>query len=631
MEEPEIGHAILRFGEFTLDEARAALFCNGAQVHLRRQSFEVLKYLAGHAGRLVTKDELFAEVWPGTVVTDDSLTQCLVEIRRVLGDGGREIIRTVPRRGFVFEAPVDAIGGEGPGAKTAVRLPGRSGNLRRPALVALALAATAAGALWWAAGRLVDRAPVADATSDATGADVSIAVLPFLDLSDAQDQQFFAEGLSEEILNLLAQIPELRVIARTSSFSFRSQPEKDIDGIARTLGVTHVLEGSVRKAGNRARITAQLVAAADSSHLWSNNYDRELGDLLVVQSEIAGEIARALKLQLASATGGSGAPAAVDPRAYEHYLHARFLHSRRAPGDLAAAERHFLRAVDIDEGFGRAWAGLAGTLLVRLHEQDGSEGPDVVMERMRDAVEHALALEPGSAEVQIRAANYFFQAGELERAREHRRRARDIDPDHPLVLGAQVGTAHRRGDREAAVKLWERALLRDPLGFIARRNYALDLAIVGRYEDAYREFQRARELNPARPTNDIEEATLLYLLGRHAEALQRLQSYPDGAARDALLAIVLHALGRLDEARHETARLMQRPDPQRAVPLAEVYAQRGEIDAALAWIERARAVEAATAPLPGLRRFPDAGASSPLLRPVYADPRWQRFNYAFEY
>jgi TolB-like protein/DNA-binding winged helix-turn-helix (wHTH) protein/Flp pilus assembly protein TadD len=621
------GRPQLQFGEFVLDEFLAALYRDGTEVYLRRQSFEVLKYLANNANRLVTKDELFAAVWPGSVVTDDSLTQCLVEIRRGLGDDGRALIRTVPRRGYVFDVSVNAVTDEAPPVPVVAQALSRSTGNRSRWLAMAAIVLMGAGTLWWAASRSPERAR--ELPGPAAG--VAIAVLPFTDLSDGQDQQYFAEGLSEEILNLLAQLPELRVIARTSSFAFRDRQDADIADIATRLRVSHVLEGSVRKAGDRVRITAQLVAAADSSHLWSNTYDREIGDLLSVQGEIAGQIARALKLRLVHADGPATHPAAVHPQAFEHYLHARFLHNRRAPGDLAAAESHYLKATGLDANFGRAWAGLAGTLLARIFEPDNEQNPDDLLERVRDAVERAVALEPGSAEVQVRTAQYYFQTGDLARAREHRHKARDIDPDHPLVLGSQVAYAHARGEFEEAVGLWERVIDGDPLNSIARSNYANDLAQVGRYEDAFREFRRARELSPARASNALREAECLYFLDHREEALRLLQAQPHSAQREALLAIVQHALGQNADAEVEMARLMRREDPLRAELLAQVYAQRGELDAAFAWIQRARTVQSATAPTPSSRKYPGAGIDLPLLSPLHADPRWQRLLYSREF
>jgi len=612
------------FGEFMLDETRAALFRGGEEVRLRRQSFEVLRYLVRNANRLVTKEELFAAVWPGSVVTDDSLTQCLVEIRRAIGDDRHEIIRTVPRRGYVLDIPVEVVGGDETTDPAAAEAPTRArSRLQWPIIGAVALFGVAA--LWWSTQQTAGQAGVAATASAPAAAGVSIAVLPFVDMSDGQDQQYFADGLSEEILNLLAQQPELRVIARTSSFAFRDRQDADIAEIATRLDVTHVLEGSVRKSGSRVRITAQLVAAADSSHLWSHAYDRELDDLLAVQGEIAGQITRAMKLRLVQADRPVARPAAVHPEAYEHYLHARFLHNRRAPGDLLAAEDHYLRAVGIDERFGRAWAGLAGTLLVRIFESEGDQDPQHLLERMRDAVERAVALEPGSAEVQVRTAQYHFHSGNLERSEEHHRKAKAADPDHPLVLGAGVGFALARGDHDEAVARAERAVDRDPLAFVARRNLANDLAVAGRYEDAHRELMRARELNPERGATALDEAQNLYLLGRPAEALEILRGQPDGARREAELAIVYHALGMEHEAEAEIAKLRSRDDSEHALHLAEVHAQRDELDEAFAWLQAARDAKARSAPTPGSRRYPVVGTDSALLRPLHGDPRWQQF------
>jgi TolB-like protein/DNA-binding winged helix-turn-helix (wHTH) protein len=301
------------FGAFVLDVDRGALLQDGADVPLRPKCFQVLSYLVEHHGLLVTKDEVLGAVWPGVVVTEDSLTQCLIQIRKVLGDDSRDMVRTVPRRGYLFDVPVtvhepdkDPIAPGAPDSLMSRRRPSRW-SVGAGIILALAIAVN-----WWNARiqHVEDRTPAYVQASILPG---SIAVLPFVDMSPKGDQEYFGDGISEEVLNLLAQTPDLTVIARTSSFSFKGQ-NADVKTIARKLNVANVLEGSVRKDGERVRIMAQLVNASNSSHLWSQTYDRTLDDIFAVQSEIAGSVAAVLKVKLlGDSYTPESAPASAPP------------------------------------------------------------------------------------------------------------------------------------------------------------------------------------------------------------------------------------------------------------------------------------------------------------------------------
>ena len=222
------------FDVYTLDLMRCALLRGGETIGLRPKAFDVLRYLVEHAGRLVSKEELVGAVWRGISVTDDSVVQCVKDIREALSDDNHRIIQTVPRRGYLFAARV------GPS---------------------------------------------------------SIAVLPFADLSgDSENSEYLGDGLAEELINTLTQIPGLKVTSRSSSFRFRGKAQ-DIRSIGKALNVTTILEGSVRRAGDQLRITAQLVSVDDGYHLWSETYDRRLGDVLAIQEDIARAIADRLQVR----------------------------------------------------------------------------------------------------------------------------------------------------------------------------------------------------------------------------------------------------------------------------------------------------------------------------------------------
>jgi TolB-like protein/DNA-binding winged helix-turn-helix (wHTH) protein len=419
------------FGEYRLDLARGALLKSGADVKLRPKSFEVLRLLIERHGQLVTKDELLDAVWGHTVVTEDSIFQCLIDVRRAIGDESQQMIKTVPRRGYIFDVPVsvsDAASREygvtvsdiaAPEREVAGRSSGpsppRSGpRLPRSGLLAAAFISLVPVAIWWGLeGRGKEAAPPVE-RSAAQAPHNSIAVLPFVDLSPAGDSAYFSDGLSEEVLNLLSQAPELRVIARTSSFSFRDR-DADIATIARTLGVRYLLEGSVRREGRRVRITAQLIEASSSSHLWSAVYERELDDVFAVQIEIAAAVADALETRLAAPPGQQAAPA--DPWAHEEVLRGQFFYHRRGPGDLERALRSFERAVALDANYARAWAGVAAIVCIETGE--GLMPRATGLPRLLEAATRTVALDPRMAAGHFRLCCYYDLLGEERLAEDH--------------------------------------------------------------------------------------------------------------------------------------------------------------------------------------------------------------------
>ena len=607
-------HRLHSFGEFTLDLDRGALFRAGNEVRLRPKSFEVLRYLVEHHGRLATKDELLGAIWGDTVVTEDSLTQCLIEVRKALGDGGRRMIRTVPRRGYIFELPVEESGG----APAATQLPSHAdkgpGRLRWLSGAALVLALGAA-AVWWGS----DETPKPVVHEPGITAN-SIAVLPFVDMSPEQDHEYFGDGISEEILNLLAQSTALKVIARTSTFAFKNS-NPDIATIAEQLGVAHVLEGSVRRSGDRVRVTAQLVDASTSVHLWSETYDRDLGDILEVQADIAASVAEALKVTLAD-DEASIETRPVDPQAYTHFLQGNFFYSRRAPGDLERARDYFRRALDIEPEFARAWAGLAGAyfVLTAHGHLDLEAGPAL----QSAAVERALALNPDLAEAHIRAAQYHKWFGDRGRVVEHVRRARSLNPDSPLVLAFSAGDALWRGRPEEAVAWQQQAVALDPLGAVNRYNLASYLLAAGQFAEAKAESVRAKALNPAvAPEIDIRLAFILIVERQFDEALAAIRQWPEGLDRDQALALVLPALGRDAEGKLAFESLVAAEGADAAIRVAEVHAWRGEVDQSFRWLETFRdKVPRDTVSLMSAN-WVDTIVLSPFLRPLRNDPRWE--------
>ncbi|HET9446880.1 MAG TPA: winged helix-turn-helix domain-containing protein, partial [Steroidobacteraceae bacterium] len=285
-------HRVYEFGEFRLDALRRVLSSrvDDQPLQVTGKIFDTLLFFVERSGQLLDKRTLMEALWPNVIVEESNLTQTIHTLRRVLGErpDDHRFIVTVPGRGYRFVADVATVTPEEP------QQPSRQLPKRKPlAAAAAALVVVCVGVAFWllqASGR-----PTGSASANAQP--LSIAVLPFVDMSEAQDQAYFAEGLSEEILNVLAQSTTLRVTARTSSFSFKGR-NVDIPTIAGTLNATHVLEGSVRKSGDRVRVTAQLVEGASSVHLWSQTYDRDVTDVFGVQDEIAAAVAESLQVRL---------------------------------------------------------------------------------------------------------------------------------------------------------------------------------------------------------------------------------------------------------------------------------------------------------------------------------------------
>jgi TolB-like protein/DNA-binding winged helix-turn-helix (wHTH) protein/Flp pilus assembly protein TadD len=616
-------------GDVRVDPRSGELSGPAGTVQLDPKVMDVLLWLATHAGEVVAREELLRGVWAGTVVSDAVLSRCVYELRLQLREASgeshfKEVLETLPKRGYRLncrpEPAAEVAGAVAHEAPTEVRPDWRQ---RVVATAAVGLLAFAAAAWWiWRSG---DPQPVRP--EGALALHASIAVLPFADMSAERDQEYFGDGIAEEILNLLAQGGAIKVIARTSSFSFKGQAV-DVATIASKLGVAHVLEGSVRTSGDRVRITAQLVDARDGAHLWSQTYDRRLDDVFAIQTEIAASVAGVLRTLLLEV--GPAAPGTPrDLRAYDHYMRGRFLFHRRGPGDLERARDHYQAAVEFDPEYALAWEGLAGAyevLVVGRHV-----APELGLPLLREAAERAVELDPNLAEARVRLASALFLDGDRERAWDQYRAATALGPDRPLVLARLANIALLRGDLEESIELERRAVSIDPLSFVHRANLGHRLKVAGRLKEARAQLLAARELSPALEISiDLYLAEVQMLEGRYAEALKFLQHLAPGALGDAelvrfeaLLAMVWHSLGREAESQAAIERLAEDTSYAAAARLADVHAWRGEQELAWRWLGNARER------LRGEFLEHDFGwhwltltLLSPFLKPLHDDPRW---------
>jgi TolB-like protein/DNA-binding winged helix-turn-helix (wHTH) protein len=403
-------NSVIRIGAWRADPALDEISKDGQTVKLEPKMMRLLVCLADHAGEVVGVDQLLNEVWKDVVVTPDSVYHAVAVLRRVLGDDTREptYIANVLRRGYRLVAPVvrcvDAPATQASNPATvpdpatsvpaaAVAIPSGS---RLPGIVPLALAAALLLALFVGGKSWLSRRTAAvehpQATAAITTGDKSVAVLPFVDMSEQKDQQYFADGTAEEVLDLLAKVPGVRVIGRTSSFQFKGE-RPDLRTVGSTLGSTYVVEGSVRKSGEQLRVTAQLIDARDGSLLWSQTYDEAVGDVLKIQGQIAAGIVRALQVTI-GADHLRPRPILRTTEAYDAYLRGRYAYDRRDQGGLETAAGYFRQALELDPSSIRAAEWLAMSQL-GLSEM-GFVPPREGFEKARASVELALKLDPQS-------------------------------------------------------------------------------------------------------------------------------------------------------------------------------------------------------------------------------------------
>jgi TolB-like protein/DNA-binding winged helix-turn-helix (wHTH) protein/Tfp pilus assembly protein PilF len=605
--QPQQTHLLYEFGDFELDALRRVLVsrADGRQVEVTGRVLEALVYLVERPGQLVDKKALIEALWPHVVVEEGSLTQTIHTLRRALGErpGEHRYIATVPGRGYRFVAEVNVRAAAQ--AKSGPTPPRGSKKI------------------------VVGGAALSLAMLTLIG--LLVAVLPFVDMSTTQDQEHFAEGLSEEILNLLAHSDNLKVIARTSSFSFKNQ-NADVQTIAQRLAVTHVLEGSVRMSGERVRITAQLIDGATSAHVWSETYDRDVQDVFGVQTQIASAVADELQIKLRSVAGPRRAETS-STQAYERYLQGRYLFQRRSASDLQSAKTHFEQAVQIDPGYARAWAALAGVYYVARFEDLAL--PDAPS-KWREAIQRAVTLAPDMAEANIRAGQYYYwQLGDSHTARMHTARAIALDPADPLVVSVSMSDAIKEGRMQDAVDLQRRMTTIDPLSVSERGNLGVLLMMTGRLDEAQVELERALELSPAGVVNRQNIAYVLLLQRRTDEALKVIRELPAGRIRDLFLALAYFARGDVAEGDAMLARLLvpgKVPDldSEAAVSIAEVYAVKNDPDQAFKWLDFARRGLGRTGvPISG-KELRWMLHTAPFLKALHADSRWKELLAAID-
>ncbi len=511
---------LLRFGVFEIDLRTGELRKAGRKIGIQEQPLRVLVALLGRPGEMLTREELRNRVWASDTFVDfdTGLNKAVKKIREALGDSAESpvFIETVPRRGYRFIAPVEtapemfapapsepvpAVKEETPaGAST----PKRDSRWRQAVLVLCALGlAGLAGWAWWMQNH---SAPPA-----------SIAVLPLENLSNNADQEYFADGITDELITELAKIGSLRVISRTSVIRYR-RSHKPLAEIARELGANAVVEGTVLRSGDRVRVTAQLIDTAKDQHIWAQSYEQSLGDILDLQSHIAKDIAAHVNARLtASEQQRFAANRRINPAAYDDYLKGRFFWNKRTEQDAKLAIHYFEQAIAAQLDYAEAYAGIAEAYVV-LGLDRGTMPPGEAFPKARRAAVKALEIDGSSS------------AG------------------HTAMMWVDL---FQWKFREAAEEAQE-AIRLSPNSSTAHHHYARLLAITGRFDESLAESRRSVELDPLDPIAGGGVAWNSYLARRYDKAIEQslkmIEMHPEMDGYYEFIGWCYEAQGRFPEA-----------------------------------------------------------------------------------
>ena len=534
------GRHVFEFGPFRIEDGERLLRRGGAVVPLPPKAVALLMALLHRSGEFIEKGQLLAEVWPDTFVEEGSLTQTVSVLRKALGEApGTPYIETIPRRGYRFVAPVTAVRGGG------------------------------------------DASP-------------SLAVLPLANLSGDRAQEFFADGMTDELISCLMTIGALRVASRTSVMRYRDT-QKPLPQIARELQVGWIVEGSVLQSGSRVRITAHLIEAATDRQLWGGTYEKDVAEVLSLQSAVATEIARGVRVTLTSAEQSSIATTRrVDPAAYDAYLRGRHFWNKRTREDLVRAADYFRLAIDGDPTYAPAYSGLADAYALLGTIGYDALRPVEAMPRAGAAARRALELDERLAQAHaslgyVKLSYDWDWAG----AEDHFTRATTINPGYATAHYWYGHCLFALGQMENAAQQMQRARQLDPLSVPCNLGVGWAFYYQRKYDEAIAQYKRTLEIAPDLPMVLYELGLAYQNSGRYDEALavfEKAYARSGGEAAAVMLLGHLYALlGRRDDAERHRTILAEMAQRQYVPPLytAFIFAGEGNTDEAFAWFDLA--------------------------------------------
>jgi TolB-like protein/Tfp pilus assembly protein PilF len=532
------------FRQYRLDTRARLLFRNGKRVVLTPKAVDLLVALVEAQGQPVGKQELLRRVWPDTVVEEGSLTSHIFLLRRVLGEGaeGQQFIETIPKRGYRFVGPCAHV------------------------------------------------APLAPAA----GAErLMLVVLPFENLSGGRKHDYFSEGLTEEMISQLARLsPEqLGVIARTSAMQYKSTT-KTAQQIGQELGVSHLLEGSVRRSGERVRITAQLIRVSDATHLWAEGYERSLHDILALQAEVARAIAREIQIKLTvGAQQRLDRVAALDPAAHEAYLRGRHLWNRRTEEDMRNSIAQYEEAIRRHPDYAMAYAGVADSYVMLACR--GMVSAKETFRKARAAARKALELDGELGEAHGSLAHVRLHDWDWEGLDRDFLRAIELHPAQPIVYYWYGEFLMSMGRPEEAIAMTRRAQQADPLSPVIAASLAMILYLARKYDEAVKVLQRAQEIDPNHFLPHLRMGLVCLQQKRYPEAIRELQTAAQLAnhSTETLAALGTgYAMAGMTGEAHRIVEQLQASQAEHYVmpySIAKIYAASGDQDRTFDWLERA--------------------------------------------
>jgi TolB-like protein/DNA-binding winged helix-turn-helix (wHTH) protein/Flp pilus assembly protein TadD len=546
------GRTVYTFGPFQIDAEDRVLRCDGAEVPLTRKAAETLLVLVENAGHVMEKNALLARVWADAFVEESTLAQNILTLRKALGKQpyGLDYITTLPKRGYRFEAEVRRLGNAQEVAATAEEVPPPSGHRRFWLWAAAAFVVVVAVSL----ALVFVPGPPKPAANTLLAKRVRLAVLPFANLGGEQPRDYLSEGLTEEIITQIGSLsPEQLAVVARSSATRHQNAQQDVRQIGQELGVDYLLQGSVRREGQRVRVSVQLTRVADQSTLWAANYDRELRSILALESDVARSVATQIALHVSPEEAAHLENARpVNPQAYELYLKGRFFLNKRTVEGFEQSADLFQQAIALDPNYARAYAGLADSYI--MLGAFGIQSTPEVVPKARAAALRAIEIDERSTEPHASMgfilSRYDWNWPEAER---EFKRAIELDPSYT--------TAHH----------W----------------YALHLSGLGRATEAIDEIRLAQHLDPASPLLATDAGLVLYSARQYRNAKKdcekALELDPNYGLAHRTLGLINEEMGRHKEALAEfqQARGSLGDDPWMMAEIGRSYARAGNREQAL--------------------------------------------------
>ena len=603
---------IYEFGRFRLDLAGPTLFRGDQAIPLPPKAADALLLLVQNAGTIVRKEDLLKKVWPDAFVEEGSLSRTIFILRKALEDGGdgQEYIATIPKRGYRFACPVRQVEGTSQVAGSGDLTRGVDRHKVRAIALTLAIS-TVLLAFYFSAKRYFRH-------SDSRPGLRMIAVLPFQNLTGDPAQEFVVDGLTEEMITQLGGLnhEQLGVIARTSAMTYKGST-KSVDQIGHELGVNFILEGSVRRWGDRVRISAQLIQTRDQTHLWAQSYELDAGNVLNLQSDVAQAVAKEISLTLTPVARVRVASAAhVDPQVHELCLRGRYEWNKRTKAGLNQAISYFEQAISRDPSYAPAYAGLAEAYAVLPYYSEGS--PNDTFQKAQAAAEHALQLDETLTEAHTTLGLVEASHFNLVAAQREYKRALELNPNYATAHHWYSFCLWTMNRQKNALEELERARRLDPLSVIIYTDEARTLSAMHQPDDAISLLKAAIELDPNFAEAHRSLAVAYVQKGEISRAIAEARRGVELDPNDAELATLGYAYGLAGKTEQARTILADLTKPSRSLTVAPIYLSfvyigLGQHDEALKYLERAYQEHSLL----------NAGGPEAILDPLRSNPRFQ--------